>query len=124
MKVKCISLLNSDGYEIEYSPWLTLGRVYHVMSIYVDQDGKISYGIITSHPKGEWPQMGRYQSECFDVVSEIIPTNWREWARDGSSGMSPAAWQVPGFYEAFYDHDPATYPVFERERDTIFREDA
>lgn len=123
MKVKCIRLLNSDGNEVEFSPWLTLGRTYHVMSIYVDQDGKRSYGIITSHPQGEWPQMGNYQAKCFEIVSETIPVDWRGWERGGHSGMCPATWQMPWFYEAFYDHDPAAYPVFERERDAILRED-
>jgi hypothetical protein len=123
MKVKCIRILNSDGHEVESSPWLTHGRVYHVMSTHVSRDGKRSYGIINSHPKDEWPQMGRHQAECFEVVSKIIPSNWREWEGEGGSGMSPTAWQVPGFYETFYDHDPEAYPIFERERDTILRED-
>lgn len=123
MKVKCVCLLDAFGREVESSPWLTLGRVYHVMSIFVDSEGHRSYGIINRHPEGEWPQLGRHQAECFEVVSEVIPSNWREWEREGVKGVSPVAWQAAGFYEAFYDHDPATYPVFERERDLILKED-
>jgi hypothetical protein len=123
MKVKCIRLLDADGREVEFSSWLTLGRVYHVMSIFTDKNGRRSYGIINRHPEGEWPQLGSHQAECFEIVSDVVPSNWREWANGNASGVSPSAWQEPGFYEAFYDHDPATYPIFERERDIILRED-
>ncbi len=33
MKVKCIRILNIYGEDVELSPWITVGRVYHVMSI-------------------------------------------------------------------------------------------
>lgn len=123
MKVKCIRLLDSDGREVEFSSWLTLGRIYHVMAIHVEPNGKRSFSIISRQPDGEWPQMGSHQAECFEVVSEVVPSNWREWVHENISGVSPAAWQAPSFYEAFYDHDPATYPIFERERDIILSED-
>lgn len=123
MKVKCIRLLDADGREVEFSSWLALGRIYHVMSIVVDQNGRRSYGIINRHPEGEWPQMGNHQSECFEVISDVVPSNWRAWKNETASGVSPAAWQASGFYEAFCDHDPATYPIFERERNIILSED-
>lgn len=123
MKVKCIRLLNAYGEEVEFSPWLTLGRVYHVLSISIDQNGKRSYGIVSGFREGEWPQMGSHQEECFEVVSDVVPSNWRTMVYQGITDISPAAWQEPGFYEAFSDHDPATYPIFERERDIILRED-
>lgn len=123
MKVKCIRLLDADGREVECSPWLELGRIYHVMSIFDDKNGKRSYGIVNRHHEGEWPEMGSHQAECFEVVSEVVPSNWREWKNENSSGVSPVSWQAPIFYEAFYDHDPDTYPIFEREHDIILRED-
>jgi hypothetical protein len=123
MKVKCIRLLEADGREVEFSSWLKLGHVYHVMSIFTDKNRKRSYGIINRHPDGEWPQIGSHQEECFEVVSNVVPSNWRTMVYLGSTDISPAAWQEPGFYEAFSDHDPATYPIFERERDVILRED-
>jgi hypothetical protein len=123
MKVRCTRLLDADGREVKFSSWLTLGRVYHVMSIFTDKNGKRSCGIINRQPEGEWPQLGSHPAQCFDIVSEAIPSNWREWVNNSASGVSPAAWQTPGFYEAFYDHDPATYPIFERERNIILNED-
>lgn len=123
MKVKCIRLLNAMGEEVESSPWLTLGRVYHVMEVYIAPDGQRKFCIISRHPEGEWPQMGYKYAECFEIVSEKIPSNWREWKNQGASGLGPEAWQAPGFLEAFHDHDPAAYPIFERERDIIVSED-
>jgi hypothetical protein len=123
MKVKCIRLLNSDGREVELSPWLALGRVYHVLSMSIDQYGKRSYGIISGFREGEWPQTGSHREECFEVVSDVVPSNWRTMVYLGITAISPAAWQEPGFYKAFSDHDPVTYPIFERERDIILRED-
>ena len=123
MKVKCIRILNADGREVEFSPWLTLGRVYHVLSMSIDQNGRRSYGIISGYRKGEWPQIGSHQEECFEVVSDVVPSNWRTMVYQDTTDMSPAAWQEPGFYEAFSDHDPATYPIFERERDIILSQD-
>ena len=108
---------------VESSSWLVLGHIYHVMSIFTDKNRKRRYGIINRHPEGEWPQLGSHQAECFEVVSELVPSNWREWVGEGVSGISPVAWQAPGFYEDFYDHDPATYPIFQRERDIILNED-
>jgi hypothetical protein len=122
MKIKCVRLLDADGREIEFSPWLKLGRVYHVMYM-IDQNGRRNYGIISRHPEGEWPQMVSHDAECFEVVSDVVPSNWCAWTQGDTTNVSPTAWQAPGFSEAFYDHDPETYPIFERERDTILRED-
>lgn len=123
MKVKCIQLLDADGLVVEYSPWLCLGRIYHVMEIYVEPDGVRSYSIISCHPEGEWPQMGYQRAECFEVISETVPSNWCDWINENAAGTSPAAWQIPGFREAFYAHDPTAYPIYERERDIIRQED-
>ncbi|NDP60703.1 MAG: hypothetical protein GZ090_15235 [Oxalobacteraceae bacterium] len=123
MKVKCTRLLDADGREVESSSWLKLGCTYHVMSIFTDKSGNRRYGIINRHPLGEWPQSGSHQAECFEIVSDIVPSNWQKMAYRGNIDISPAAWQAPGFLEAFYDHDPITYPIYERERDIILNED-
>jgi len=124
MKVKCIRLLDDQGRKIESSPWLTLGSIYHVMSITIDPTGKRSYGIITSEREGEWPSMGSHLAGCFEVISEVIPSNWRPWiSKDTTIGISPLSWQAMSFIEAFFDHDPKAYPVFNQERNIILRED-
>ncbi|ODP30923.1 hypothetical protein A9762_27480 [Pandoraea sp. ISTKB] len=124
MKVKCIRLLDAFGREVEFSPWLKLGRTYCVMSIEIDPLGRRSYGIITSAREGEWPSMGGHQAECFDVVSTMVPSNWRQKIHEnGSISIAPGAWLQTGFLDAFYDREPAAYLIFERERDLILSED-
>lgn len=124
MKVKCIRLLDHQGNKVASSPWLTLGKTYHVLSIFIDATGNRSFGIVSSELPGEWPNFGTHQAECFKVASTIVPSNWRVWVHESSSiGISPAAWQAPGFAEALSEHDPATYAVFDRERRVILSED-
>lgn len=124
MKVKCTQLLNAAGEIIDHSPWLVLGQIYHVLSIFISHDGKRSYEIVSYEHDGEWPSVGSHQAECFEIVSAVVPSNWRAWIHESSAmGVSPLTWQDPHFNEGFFDHDPETYPVFLREWETILRED-
>lgn len=124
MKVKCIRLLDALDREVETSPWLTLGDVYHVMSIDIGQDGKRRYGIVTSGRGDEWPSMGAHQAECFEIVSTMVPSNWRPKVNaHGGITIAPDAWLQPSFFVDFYDHDAASLPAFQRERDVILNED-
>jgi hypothetical protein len=116
MKVKCVRLLDHHGTEVVSSPWLTLGKTYHVLSIFVDINGKRSFSIVNSESPGEWPSIGSHQA--------VVPSNWRVWIHESAAiGISPAPWQAPGFAESLFEHDPATYLVFDRERQVILRED-
>ena len=124
MKVKCIRLLDSAGQEIGSSSWLQLGMIYHVLSIFIDRDGSRSYAILSHEKEDEWPNMVSHQAECFEIVSTIVPSSWRAWIHESSAiGISPEAWQAASFNEGFFDHDPATYPIFVREREIILNED-
>ncbi|GGY20384.1 hypothetical protein GCM10011289_24980 [Paludibacterium paludis] len=124
MKVKCIRLLDSAGREVEHSVWLALGQTYNVLSIFIDHDGKRSYAIVSHEREGEWPSMVSHQAECFEIVSTVVPSNWRTWIHNSSAiGISPVAWQDPSFNEGFFEHDPAIYPIFVREREIMLRED-
>lgn len=68
--------------------------------------------------------MGHHRAECFEIVSTVVPTNWRlKIMEDGAISIAPKSWQAPGFLETFYDRDPSAYSVFERERDLILKED-
>lgn len=125
MKVKCVLLLDALGREVGFSPWLTLGGIYHVMSIDVAPDGGCSYGVVTAERAGEWPNIGSHPARCFEIISTVVPSNWhvKVW-ENGAISVAPAAWQEPAFLEAFYDRDPATYPAFERERALILKENS
>ncbi len=126
MKVKCIKLLNADGKEVEFSPWLTLGREYHVMGIEVKSSvPDVNYRIITNDKEPGFAAMVLIQSSAFMVTSEIVPSNWRlKIYKEAGFEISPLAWQEPEFLEKFYEGDPDVYPIYERERDVIMREDS
>jgi len=124
MKVRCIRLLDTKGNEVDSSPWLTIGKTYHVLSIFIDREGQRSYGIVSREREDEWPGMGSYQAECFETISTVVPSNWRVWVHESSAiGISPLALQRPGFDEDFPNHYPATYPVFVHEWEIILKED-
>lgn len=123
MKVKCVRLLDHEGKEVSSSPWLQLGRTYHVLSIFIDAEGKRRFGVDSQVP-GEWPSNAEHQAECFEITSTVVPSNWCIWIDQSSAvGISPGAWQVAGFADALADHDPTAYPIFERERLVILTED-
>lgn len=123
MKVKCTKLLDAKGNEVRSSPWLKIGEIYHVLSMFFDPHGNRMLWI-NFQPLGEWPSLASHQIECFEIVSNVIPSNWRFWIHENlEMGISPAAWQNSSFYQGFFDHDPETYASFEKERDIILKED-
>ncbi|MCA8505622.1 hypothetical protein LGN13_28410, partial [Burkholderia multivorans] len=95
MKVKCVRLLDAFGREVASSPWLTLGRIYHVVTVEIDATGKRRYGLVTSEKAGEWPSMGEHQAECFELVSATVPSNWRSKIdANGTISIAPGAWSL------------------------------
>lgn len=124
MKVKCIKLFDSDGREVEFSPWLTVGRIYHVMGISIGADGQRRYQIVSHDCDPGFATLAYQRAEAFEVVSTQVPSNWRiRVGEDGAIGIAPGAWQKVGFFEAFYEQDPSAYSIFEQARDSILSED-
>jgi hypothetical protein len=120
MKVRCVRIFDTFGREVDSSPWLTISRSYHVMSIEISPDGKRAYGIATAERTGEWPTLGSHRIESFEIVSTLVPASWRvEVQANGAVFIAPGAWLTPGFFEAFSDREPDAYPIFKRERDLI-----
>lgn len=124
MKVKCISLLNATGKPVESSPWLTIGKVYHVLSILRGENGDTSYQIVTNDRDGGIDSLGHHPAACFEIVSQFKPSNWRERVIKGSAiETSPVPWQREGFWEDLYDGDSQANLIFERERNLILSEE-
>ena len=124
MKVECVRLLNADDKEVESSPWLALGRIYHVMGISIEPNRGCRYQIISHDRDPGFANMGYHSAECFEIVSDVVPSNWKiKIYKMSNVDISPGAWQEPGFLENFYDADPATYVIFEQERNIILNED-
>lgn len=123
MKVKCIALLNADGKPVEFSPWLTLGKIYHVLAISTDRSGTKRFQIVASDRGAAIESLGFHLAACFEVVSQYRPSSWVDRRVNGGLETSPISWQVEDFWEALYEGDPDANLVFERERSLIHQEE-
>lgn len=125
MKVRCVVLLNANGKPVEFSPWLTIGKAYHVLSVIADGNGQKYFRILTNECDDGISSLGLHLASCFEVVSGFRPSNWRDRALTGGGvETSPRAWQADGFWAALYDGDPEAYKIFDRERQLIMSEES
>jgi hypothetical protein len=123
MKVKCVRLTNAFGQEVESSSWLTIGRVYHVLTITTTYR-EMWYGIVTSEKADEWPLITNHEEKCFEIISTIVPSNWHIQIRNnGIISIAPKVWLESNFFKDFADHELSAYPIFEQEREIILKED-
>lgn len=122
MKVRCIRYENESAQAHE--SWLCIGKVYHVLGIYVEAEGATNYRITTNEVHPLFATTAYFPSSCFETVSTIVPSSWKvEIMANSDISIDPIAWIPDGFMEAFYDRDPGAYSVFKHERDLIVAED-
>ena len=117
MKVRCTYLVDFAGQPQEKSPWLTVGKIYDVLSIFVEAEGRRLFRLVGDGSSG----VAIFRWECFEVVSFEIPPTWI--IAIGGTGwidIAPEAWTKPGFWDRYYfDKDPQAIAVFEEERERI-----
>lgn len=123
MKVKCIALCNPEGKPVEFSPWLTVGGIYHVLGMLTYKNGERRFQIVTSEREHGVDSLGYFSDSCFEVVSNYRPSCWRDRVIGEAIETSPAAWQADAFLVELYEGDPEAIRVFERERNTILAEE-
>lgn len=113
MKVICQELLSHDRREtFEWSPWLTIGAEYHVVSLLAHPGGRITLQLVTDD--GE--SLGLFDSSAFSTTEETVPDTWVTRIRDaGTLELAPASWLRPGFWEDYYDGDAAAAHVVNAE---------
>jgi len=88
--------------EVRGSQVLDVGAQYPVLEVYA-KPGK-STMLRIEYSDRELPAL--YDSRMFEVVSEIIPTDWRVTSSAvGSLRFGPRSWDAPGFWEAFMDRE-------------------
>ena len=112
MKVICTKLpLSPDGEPLESSPWITLHAEYHVVSVLAVPDGRVQLQIVDDSRS-----LGLFDSACFMAVDGTVPDSWTVRIRErGVLDFAPTAWLAPGFWEAYYDDDPAAIEAVEAE---------
>jgi len=123
MKIKCVSLCDSEGKSVESSPWLSVGRIYHVLSILTRKHGERRFQIVTHERRPGVESLGYWPDSCFEIVSNYRPSCWQDRAIGDVIETAPIAWQADRFLEALYEGDPEANLVFERERSKILAEE-
>jgi len=114
MKVRCVRLLDSLGKPTDRSHWAKVGAVYHVLSISIEPL-QTRFRLV-----GEEPTPALFEPEMFEVVSAGIPSVWVvSSSRPGCLALAPEAWSKPGFWESFFDGEPAAVACFEEYREKI-----
>lgn len=117
MKIRCLRVSASSD-EQKRNAWLTVGKEYLVLGVH-GEAGQLKYRLV-----GDDPIPIIQDAELFEVVSPEIPSGWafrvyvtfKDWA------LEPAAWSVPGFWEAYFDGDSSAKRIFEQELSKLKQE--
>lgn len=111
MKVVCTAIpLAPDGSR-HSSPWVTVGVEYMVASLSASFARPLQLRLLLNDHN-----LGLFDADAFATVDRTIPASWvAQLSNCGTLQMGPAAWLVPGFWEAYYDDDPVAIEAVEAE---------
>ncbi len=120
MIVRCRRLMSSTtGEPLEFSPYLTIGSKYVVLSINVTPDGYCRLQIVGD----DVGSPGLFEAEMFTTESDRIPSMWVSRVDDhGGLAIGPSRWLREGFWDAYFDDSPAEMAAFQEDREIIERE--
>jgi hypothetical protein len=106
MRVVCDRIVSpTTGESLTTSPWLTVGREYEVLEVVAYPEGEIQFRLLGDDAGGG---PGVWDSRLFHTSSGDVPADWVATIDErGVLRLGPAAWQREGFWEAFFDDDPA-----------------
>lgn len=111
MKVLCKKILTLNGEELEYHPEVTIGSTYDVVTITASPEGTPVLRIAANSGQPSlWP------ARMFSVNVPVINDNWRIAASaDGTICLGPPQFCVKGFWEDYFDDDPAALRAYQEE---------
>ena len=112
MKVRCVKLTDVYGLPQRQSPWLTVGKVYDVLSLEQSSDQEWLLRIVGDGLNG----VALFQAREFEIVTATIPQNWIISWRSDLLGLMPKPWSSSGFWERYYDGDEKAVRIFDEER--------
>lgn len=120
MKVQCIKLIDSLGNSASTSAWLTVGNVYHVLSLLLDSGGRWLLRLVGDSEPG----VGLFPLQQFEIVSAKVPDCWVvTWNGSGVFELTTEAWRQDGYWERYFEGETAAYRIFEREMARIVAAD-
>jgi len=122
MKVECVSITDAkSGEAIEKNSWLTVGKTYQVLSVFMSDNDPVEYRLISDD--GRTP--GMYKAIQFKVVSGVLPSNWiANYEAEAYFELAPKTWAEPGFWGNYFDGDPDAIKQFEAEKEVIAKLDS
>jgi hypothetical protein len=102
----------------QQSHWVRVGQEYTVLEVIASPDSRVSLRIdLGSEPPGI------FDSEMFESMDATIPSIWTaQVAPGGTLRLGPSRWLEPGFWEKYFDDDPAAVAVFEEDRAILLTE--
>jgi len=120
MKVRCTRLLDAFGNAQESSAWLTIGKVYHVLSIILDGHGNWLLRLVGDTAPGG----GFFPLHQFEVLTSKIPDTWIvTWNNNGVFELTTNEWNQLGYWERYFENDAEAIRVFEEEKRKIILAD-
>jgi hypothetical protein len=119
MKVRCTKLIDPRGNSLEKSPWLTVGKIYHVLSICVSADGRRLLRLVGDGNNG----IALFRLEQFEIVTSKIPDTWIVKYMKGEIDFTPESWSQTDFWDRFYDGNSDAFRIFDEERKKIIEAD-
>lgn len=119
MKVRCTKIINPITGEIDKtSSWLTIDKIYQVLSVSVNPGKSIYFQIVDD---GKSP--GLHDSRQFSVVSDKISSNWVIMTnKQGGVWIGPEKWTRSAFWEDYYNDVPEAIRDFKEEQAKIDQE--
>ena len=122
MKVECIKIPDPDtGESLDNNSWLTVGKVYQVLSVFIADNSSPEYRLISDD--GRAP--GMYKADQFKLVSEVLPSNWTAHRDAGEYfELAPKSWLKAGFCEEYFDGMPEAVELFNVEKERILKENS
>lgn len=123
MIVKCIKTYDSITREpMKITPWLTIGKEYIVLGLEV-RALSVENRLYLSIQSDDGPNPVLFEADQFVTVSNKIPSNWVASLDEfGNMNIEPQKWLRPGFWDDYYNFDPAARSDFENELELILTE--
>ncbi len=122
MIVRCVELLDEQtGQTLTKSAWLTVGKQYIVLGIYVSFGATVQFRLLGDDDST--PAL--HDASQFQVISGFIPSEWKVRLIPRKLMLvEPEPWLTPGFWESYFDADPKAVEVFRESYRRIVAEHA
>lgn len=121
MRIICEKIIDEiKGDEKDSSPFLTVGKEYVVLGIYIKNHDIQKY-LIISDDNDDVPILTNVSQ--FRITCNRIPKCWRVGLNlNGKLYFAPEEWEKDDFWEDLYDEKPEAIAIYERIRDEIINE--